>query len=188
MDSSIWKMIDKDCSDGLEEMLSVDPAIANKPGGSGNLPLHMAVKLDRHRSAEALLRFGVNPNEATTIVSKVSGRTDSKVYPVMLARSPEMLRRLVSHGASLDVLDGNGRTVLARLSRARNCFLLDCYVELGGKTELKDMKGILEILSMELGDQIRTDVEARPDVFSYVDAASQLFRWLTLRIDLLSRI
>lgn len=178
MELTIWQLIDQEETAQLSRRIEADPALATSAGESGNLPLHMAVKLDRHQSAALLLKFGVDPNRTTTIRSPISGRIERDICATMLTRSPEMLRRLVAFGASLDAVDGDGRSVFVWLSKTKKPDLLDCFVELGGKTDATEIEKLMQAIVYEFDGVVPSAQSGRS---SYSDSAARFYAWLVRR-------
>ena len=105
-------------------------ADVNLPNRHGDLPLHLASRLDQIDVAKLLLKNGAAINK-TMSTSKENAAIHS-------AHSPAMIKLLLDNGADIDLQNSAGKTALINVASSNNLQLAELLINLGSNPNLKD--------------------------------------------------
>jgi ankyrin repeat protein len=84
---------------------------------TGHIPLYNACFADSAAAVRLLLQYGADPNKRFAYHSRIDGRVERELTPLMFAGSAEVARALLDAGAEVNVQDADGVTPLMRAAR-----------------------------------------------------------------------
>ena len=110
---TLFEVVSTDCRpDAIPELIRNGAKLDYTDPNSGRTILYAAVRADRIRAVEVLIKRGADPNQRFTYRSPVDGsiETDRVVFHYVL--SPEMVTALFVAGGNINATDAIGTTPL----------------------------------------------------------------------------
>jgi uncharacterized protein len=107
----------------------------------GHTALYNASTSDKSHAVRVLLERGADANLRMNYHSPVDGRKENGVVALMYARSPDVVRALVSGGADVNAADGNGLTSLIRACHWGKYEVVKALLDAGAHSSLKTTNG-----------------------------------------------
>jgi len=141
----------------LTAKLKEDPTLANQPGGSGSVPLHLAIMNKQKSSVQALIDAGANVNYGNEQADNIILRA------VVMAGDCSMLEFLVTKGLVLTDRLFKGNTALHIAARAGNASMVAWLLDRGLCKDAKNDDGntALELArqALEKNPNVRASIE-----------------------------
>ena len=108
----------------MVKLLAQQPALLDRPDGSGRSPLILALQREDWAAVEVLLEHGALPDG-------VDGAGSTPLHLVTRNDNVDLARRLLAAGAALNIGDGAGRTPLWWAARSGSLPLVSMFLEAG---------------------------------------------------------
>lgn len=110
---TLFEVVSLDCRpEVIPELMRKGANLAYCDPNNGRTPLYAAVRANRIRAVESLLKNGANPNQRFTYRSPVDGGIEAERVALHYAVSPEMVAILLAAGTDVNAIDVIGTTPL----------------------------------------------------------------------------
>ncbi len=110
---TLFEVVSTDCRpDAIPELIRKGANLDYTDPNNGRTFLYAAVRANRIRAVEALIRLGADVNQRFTFRSPVDGGIETDRVVMHYVLSPEMLSVLLNAGADINAIDAIGTTPL----------------------------------------------------------------------------
>lgn len=110
---TLFEVVSLDCRpEVIPELMRKGASLSYTDPNNGRTPLYAAVRADRIRAVESLLKNGADPNQRFTYRSPVDGGIEAGRVALHYAVSPGMVALLLAAGTDVNATDAIGTTPL----------------------------------------------------------------------------